>query len=113
MRGQLKEASCATSRAYGMFRKEGDPDLEVAGSGVEETEEEVEEVQMSQAITIMKPILRFLQLLCENHNRHLQVQQCQTQLLASQNQYISVGRLNTCLKCMLYCCVTIHSFCIA
>uniref|UniRef100_W5LMA3 Inositol 1,4,5-trisphosphate receptor n=1 Tax=Astyanax mexicanus TaxID=7994 RepID=W5LMA3_ASTMX len=30
------------------------------------------EVQMSQAITIMEPILRFLQLLCENHNRHLQ-----------------------------------------
>lgn len=27
---------------------------------------------MSQAITIMKPILRFLQLLCENHNRDLQ-----------------------------------------
>uniref|UniRef100_A0A672P4Q1 Inositol 1,4,5-trisphosphate receptor n=1 Tax=Sinocyclocheilus grahami TaxID=75366 RepID=A0A672P4Q1_SINGR len=27
---------------------------------------------MSQAIAIMKPILRFLQLLCENHNRDLQ-----------------------------------------
>ncbi|XP_007250632.3 inositol 1,4,5-trisphosphate receptor type 2 [Astyanax mexicanus] len=72
MRGQLKDASCATSKAYSMFRKEGDPDLELVGSGSEETEEEVEEVQMSQAITIMEPILRFLQLLCENHNRHLQ-----------------------------------------
>lgn len=29
--------------------------------------------KMSQQIAIMKPILRFLQLLCENHNRDLQV----------------------------------------
>ncbi|KAL7871156.1 hypothetical protein SRHO_G00086530 [Serrasalmus rhombeus] len=72
MRDQLKNASCATSKAYSMFRKEGDPDLDMVGLGAEEMEEEVEEVQMSQAITIMKPILRFLQLLCENHNRHLQ-----------------------------------------
>lgn len=28
---------------------------------------------MSAVITIMQPILRFLQLLCENHNRDLQV----------------------------------------
>uniref|UniRef100_A0A8C1MYN3 Inositol 1,4,5-trisphosphate receptor n=1 Tax=Cyprinus carpio TaxID=7962 RepID=A0A8C1MYN3_CYPCA len=42
------------------------------GSGVDGMEEVEEETQMSQAITIMKPILRFLQLLCENHNRDLQ-----------------------------------------
>ncbi|XP_035381388.1 inositol 1,4,5-trisphosphate receptor type 2 isoform X1 [Electrophorus electricus] len=69
MRGQLKDASSATSKAYSTYRKEGDPDLE---PGSEEAEDEVEEVQMSPAIGIMKPILRFLQLLCENHNRHLQ-----------------------------------------
>uniref|UniRef100_A0A674EWP6 Inositol 1,4,5-trisphosphate receptor n=1 Tax=Salmo trutta TaxID=8032 RepID=A0A674EWP6_SALTR len=34
--------------------------------------EREEEAQMSRAITIMKPILRYLQLLCENHNRDLQ-----------------------------------------
>ncbi|XP_066541868.1 inositol 1,4,5-trisphosphate receptor type 2 [Hoplias malabaricus] len=72
MRGQLKDASCATSKAYSLYRKEGDPELELGASGEEETEEEMEEVQMTQAITIMNPILRFLQLLCENHNRHLQ-----------------------------------------
>ncbi|XP_060734023.1 inositol 1,4,5-trisphosphate receptor type 2 isoform X1 [Tachysurus vachellii] len=72
MKGQLKDASCATYKAYGAFRKEGDPDLETAGQGSEEMEEEMEEVQMGQAITIMKPILRFLQLQCENHNRNLQ-----------------------------------------
>uniref|UniRef100_A0A4W4FAS1 Inositol 1,4,5-trisphosphate receptor n=1 Tax=Electrophorus electricus TaxID=8005 RepID=A0A4W4FAS1_ELEEL len=63
------DASSATSKAYSTYRKEGDPDLE---PGSEEAEDEVEEVQMSPAIGIMKPILRFLQLLCENHNRHLQ-----------------------------------------
>uniref|UniRef100_A0A672JC27 Inositol 1,4,5-trisphosphate receptor n=1 Tax=Salarias fasciatus TaxID=181472 RepID=A0A672JC27_SALFA len=35
-------------------------------------EEILEETQMSPAITIMKPILRYLQLLCENHNSDLQ-----------------------------------------
>ncbi|XP_062860264.1 inositol 1,4,5-trisphosphate receptor type 2 [Trichomycterus rosablanca] len=73
MRGQLKDASYATSKAYSTFRKEGDLEIDMVCLGAEEVEEEVEEeVQMGQAITIMKPILRFLQLLCENHNRHLQ-----------------------------------------
>ncbi|XP_055789827.1 inositol 1,4,5-trisphosphate receptor type 2-like isoform X1 [Salvelinus fontinalis] len=77
MRGQLKEASSATSKAFVSFRKDLDTDLEVLdgqagdgpGGGGEEREEEA---QMSPAITIMKPILRYLQLLCENHNRNLQ-----------------------------------------
>uniref|UniRef100_A0A8C3MPA1 Inositol 1,4,5-trisphosphate receptor n=1 Tax=Geospiza parvula TaxID=87175 RepID=A0A8C3MPA1_GEOPR len=36
------------------------------------TEKSAEEAVMSPAIAIMQPILRFLQLLCENHNRELQ-----------------------------------------
>uniref|UniRef100_A0A8B9S809 Inositol 1,4,5-trisphosphate receptor n=1 Tax=Apteryx owenii TaxID=8824 RepID=A0A8B9S809_APTOW len=36
------------------------------------TEKSTEEAIMSPAIAIMQPILRFLQLLCENHNRELQ-----------------------------------------
>lgn len=31
------------------------------------------ETEMGPAVIIMKPILRFLQLLCENHNQDLQV----------------------------------------
>lgn len=31
------------------------------------------DTEMGPAVTIMKPILRFLQLLCENHNQDLQV----------------------------------------
>ncbi|RXN10998.1 inositol 1,4,5-trisphosphate receptor type 2 [Labeo rohita] len=72
IRGQLKDASSVTSKAYSTFRRDVDPEMESMGSGVDGMEEVVEETQMSQAITIMKPILRFLQLLCENHNRDLQ-----------------------------------------
>uniref|UniRef100_A0A3B4V3P5 Inositol 1,4,5-trisphosphate receptor n=1 Tax=Seriola dumerili TaxID=41447 RepID=A0A3B4V3P5_SERDU len=74
MRGQLKEASSVTSKAFCAFRKELDPDLEGLGQNSEivGAEEVIEETQMSPAITIMKPILRYLQLLCENHNTDLQ-----------------------------------------
>ena len=77
MRGQLKEASSVTSRAFYYFRKELDPDLECLSSNSEivGAEEVIEETQMSPAITIMNPILRYLQLLCENHNSDLQVRQ--------------------------------------
>lgn len=74
MRGQLKEASSVTSKAFCAFRKELDSDLEGQTSEMSGTEEIIEEIQMSPAITIMKPILRYLQLLCENHNSDLQVQ---------------------------------------
>uniref|UniRef100_A0A669QCL7 Inositol 1,4,5-trisphosphate receptor n=1 Tax=Phasianus colchicus TaxID=9054 RepID=A0A669QCL7_PHACC len=45
------------------------------GSGTDAAnaeEKSTEEAVMSPAIAIMQPILRFLQLLCENHNRELQ-----------------------------------------
>lgn len=75
IRGQLKEASSVTSKAFCAFRKELDPDLEGLSQTSEMVwgEEALEENQMSPAITIMKPILRYLQLLCENHNSDLQV----------------------------------------
>lgn len=34
---------------------------------------EKDEGQLSPKVLVMQPILRFLQLLCENHNRELQV----------------------------------------
>ena len=76
MKGQLTEASSATSKAYYVYRREMDPEIDIMymGSEAGNTEEKsAEEVTMSPAITIMQPILRFLQLLCENHNRELQV----------------------------------------
>lgn len=35
--------------------------------------ERVQSNEMGTSVLIMRPILRFLQLLCENHNRDLQV----------------------------------------
>lgn len=75
MKGQLTEASSATSKAYCVYRREMDPDIDAMCPGQEAgsaEEKSAEEVTMSPAITIMRPILRFLQLLCENHNRELQ-----------------------------------------
>ncbi|NP_001084015.1 inositol 1,4,5-trisphosphate receptor type 1 S homeolog [Xenopus laevis] len=71
---QLIEASVATKKAYYSFRREADPDDHFSlGEGVMAVAEKGrDELEMSAVITIMQPILRFLQLLCENHNRDLQ-----------------------------------------
>ncbi|KFP06680.1 Inositol 1,4,5-trisphosphate receptor type 1, partial [Calypte anna] len=62
VRDQLLEASAAT-------RKEPYAVGEGAQSAADKSKDELE---MSAVISIMQPILRFLQLLCENHNRDLQ-----------------------------------------
>ncbi|XP_075458961.1 inositol 1,4,5-trisphosphate-gated calcium channel ITPR2 isoform X3 [Ascaphus truei] len=75
MTGQLADASSATSKAYCVYRSKIDPDMDLMGSGGDGgggEEKTPEEAVMSPLITIMLPILRFLQLLCENHNRELQ-----------------------------------------
>uniref|UniRef100_A0A8C5JV77 Inositol 1,4,5-trisphosphate receptor n=1 Tax=Jaculus jaculus TaxID=51337 RepID=A0A8C5JV77_JACJA len=75
MKGQLSQASSATSKAYCVYRREMDPEVDVMCPGPEaggSEERSAEEVTMSPTIAIMRPILRFLQLLCENHNRELQ-----------------------------------------
>ncbi|XP_019353889.1 inositol 1,4,5-trisphosphate receptor type 2 isoform X3 [Alligator mississippiensis] len=75
MKGQLTEASCATSKAYSVYRREMDPEVDLMGAGTDPVnveEKSADEAMMSPAIAIMQPILRFLQLLCENHNRELQ-----------------------------------------
>uniref|UniRef100_A0A672UN40 Inositol 1,4,5-trisphosphate receptor n=1 Tax=Strigops habroptila TaxID=2489341 RepID=A0A672UN40_STRHB len=75
MKGQLTEASSATSKAYSVYRREMDPEIDLMASGTDAAnaeEKSTEEAIMSPTIAIMQPILRFLQLLCENHNRELQ-----------------------------------------
>ncbi|XP_063282733.1 inositol 1,4,5-trisphosphate receptor type 1 isoform X3 [Pelobates fuscus] len=70
---QLLEASVATKKAFNSFRREADPDDHfAAGEGPANAEKGRDELEMSAVISIMQPILRFLQLLCENHNRDLQ-----------------------------------------
>nr|XP_014347325.1 PREDICTED: inositol 1,4,5-trisphosphate receptor type 2 [Latimeria chalumnae] len=75
IKGQLADASTATCKAYYLYRKEMDPEVDQNGAGPDggnAGEKSVEEAAMSPEVEIMQPILRFLQLLCENHNRELQ-----------------------------------------
>lgn len=76
VRDQLLEASAATKKAYNTYRREADPDDHYsAGEGAQSAaDKSKDDLEMSAVISIMQPILRFLQLLCENHNRDLQVQ---------------------------------------
>uniref|UniRef100_A0A8C5XFW9 Inositol 1,4,5-trisphosphate receptor n=1 Tax=Microcebus murinus TaxID=30608 RepID=A0A8C5XFW9_MICMU len=72
-RDQLLDASAATRKAFSTFRREADPDDHYQASGRGPARRTAQDDwEMSAVITIMQPILRFLQLLCENHNRDLQ-----------------------------------------
>ncbi|XP_056660536.1 inositol 1,4,5-trisphosphate receptor type 1 isoform X2 [Monodelphis domestica] len=75
VRDQLLEASTATRKAFTTYRREADPDdhFPSGEGGTPATPDKPkDDLEMSAVITIMQPILRFLQLLCENHNRDLQ-----------------------------------------
>ncbi|NP_001191618.1 inositol trisphosphate receptor [Aplysia californica] len=88
LRQQFDDAASQTNKAFGHVRQvhgrsaageEEHEDNENRGHGGQHASEESErpkhdsdDKKMSQQIAIMKPILRFLQLLCENHNRDLQ-----------------------------------------
>lgn len=75
VREQLLEASTATKKAFTTYRREVDSDEHLGGGEVQTNsgEKNQDENEMSVTITIMQPILRLMQLLCENHNRELQV----------------------------------------
>lgn len=73
---QLAEASAVTKKAFTTYRREMEAEEHQAaaeGTPVPAADKSQEEGEMSVIITIMQPILRLLQLLCENHNRDLQV----------------------------------------
>uniref|UniRef100_A0A674AIC7 Inositol 1,4,5-trisphosphate receptor n=1 Tax=Salmo trutta TaxID=8032 RepID=A0A674AIC7_SALTR len=73
-REQLLEASSATKKAFNSYRREADPEdhFSAADGTPSAGDKSQEDGEMSFIIVIMQPILRFLQLLCENHNRDLQ-----------------------------------------
>ena len=83
VREQLLEASAATKKAFNSYRREADPeDHFTTADGQPSTgDKNQDEGEMSFVIVIMQPILRFLQLLCENHNRDLQVGHTELQTL--------------------------------
>ena len=73
---QLVEATAVTKKAYTTYRREAEAEEHQAaadGSPLPTADKSQDEGEMSVIITIMQPILRLMQLLCENHNRDLQV----------------------------------------
>ena len=74
-RDQLLEASSATKKAFNSYRRDADAEehFSLADGQPSAGDKNQDEGEMSFIIVIMQPILRFLQLLCENHNRDLQV----------------------------------------
>uniref|UniRef100_A0A8C9W0J4 Inositol 1,4,5-trisphosphate receptor n=1 Tax=Scleropages formosus TaxID=113540 RepID=A0A8C9W0J4_SCLFO len=73
-KGQLLEASSATKKAFNSYRRDADPEEPFVSSDSHGStgDKSQDDGEMSVVISIMQPILRFLQLLCENHNRDLQ-----------------------------------------
>lgn len=82
---QIKDAAAVTAKAYSNLRqthhleklegREVSSDLPVSAEELlaeEKNKEKEKEKKVSTEIEVMKPILRFLQLLCENHNADLQ-----------------------------------------
>ena len=86
LREEIDQAAEATQQAYTAVKSEalpgddptfGPPILsnqfeDLLAEKVDRAKEKEEENKLSPKVAIMKPILRFLQLLCENHNRYLQ-----------------------------------------
>lgn len=85
LREELNQVA-SNSQAYANIRNGMAPVDDVANSALDDLSEksdrnksgsssggEKEEGQLSPKVLVMQPILRFLQLLCENHNRELQV----------------------------------------
>ena len=65
---------------------------------MEKSREKEEEQQLSLKVSVMQPILRFLQLLCENHNRTLQ------NLLRDQNNKTKYNLVSETLMLLDFIC---------
>lgn len=82
LREDLDQAALATQQAF-VATRGGTPGEEhllgfpsnledLLADKIDRAKEKEEENKLSPKVTVMKPILRFLQLLCENHNPNLQ-----------------------------------------
>jgi len=77
LKEQLLDASKTTARAYVVVQtkvaERGEDAAVLVPDSSEKTSKDEEDKKMSPKVAMMQPILRFLQLLCENHNQDLQV----------------------------------------
>lgn len=83
---ELNQVAVSNAQAYANLQNGLAPGEDAANNALEDIGEkldrnksggasdaEKDEGQLSPKVLVMQPILRFLQLLCENHNRELQV----------------------------------------
>jgi inositol 1,4,5-triphosphate receptor type 1 len=90
MKDQLDDAAVGTTKAFNQIRnfrgssEDGEgaagaggghasPGAAAAGDEAQLDKSKTKERKMAPEVALMQPILRFLQLLCENHNHDLQV----------------------------------------
>lgn len=91
LREELSQVAASNAQVYANIQNGLAPGEDVANNTLEDICEKLDknksgsasddEGQLSPKVLVMQPILRFLQLLCENHNRELQV------LLSIRNSY--------------------------
>ncbi|KAK2174947.1 hypothetical protein NP493_759g01031 [Ridgeia piscesae] len=76
LKEQLLDASKTTAKAYVVVQtkvaERGEDAAVLVPDSSEKTSKDDEDKKMSPKVAMMQPILRFLQLLCENHNQDLQ-----------------------------------------
>ena len=77
LKEQLLDASKTTAKAYvdvqTKVAERGEDATVIAPDPCDKTLKDDDDKKMSAKVAMMQPILRFLQLLCENHNQDLQV----------------------------------------
>lgn len=84
LREELNQVAVSNAQAYANIQNGLAPGEDMTNNVLEDISEkldrnksgsapDVDEGQLSPKVLVMQPILRFLQLLCENHNRELQV----------------------------------------
>ena len=84
MKQQLDDAAASTTKAFNQIRnfrgssEDGDSTAAAVphaatGEDAQVDKPKNKEKKMASEVALMQPILRFLQLLCENHNHDLQV----------------------------------------
>ena len=103
---QLSDAAMHTGKAYAAVRRGRDPEAEVEpsrpmpssslfGTDLQSASGKHEVKTMSPEVLVMKPILRFLQLLCENHNRDLQVSEPSGSFVSFDQQIFEYQKMKT------------------
>ena len=110
LKDQLEDAAVSTGKALSHVRRNRNTEDEQSQQTttmsvddmIADKTKEKDENKMSPEIAVMQPILRFLQLLCENHNQELQVWRPFHWWFFTRGQYWPSGIVVACV-CLCVC----------